>query len=384
MKFKDNSPSGQVGQLDTNGFLRVRARFARTGLQGYRPEELGSDDYGDPNMDGLVMIYRPETEVFDPESMRSLEGMPVTADAHEWQYPGGLDGEVVIGSVAGQVQRDGDYLVGSILVTCPHAIERVQSRELVEISCGYAAETFPEGGIFENQKYNGTTRKIRYNHLTILPPGMGRAGEEVRITDKRETMELVAIHLPGKIGIIRVAPESQPTVTRLLDAMEEVEGEKKALADQVGGLEEKLARLEEINAQIATLQSEKDQLSGELAAVKATLEEATNGEAIQAAASELSETQDAAEQVMGDSYPRGNKMSAKDLRKAAALHYIKARGIKVDSKSIDNQSFLDGIWHSAISSVQAKRSVPGAQMFDRVPQSNARQKFYDSITKGGK
>ena len=63
------------------GFLKVPARVARTGIQEYLARELGLD--GDPNR--IVRVYRAPEEVFSPASLSSYDACDITND-----HPKGL------------------------------------------------------------------------------------------------------------------------------------------------------------------------------------------------------------------------------------------------------------------------------------------------------
>ena len=63
--------------------------MARTGSQDYLPEELGISQSSPSGTEGvwgrsesphLIPVFRPEAEVFAPETIASFEGMPVAND----------------------------------------------------------------------------------------------------------------------------------------------------------------------------------------------------------------------------------------------------------------------------------------------------------------
>lgn len=346
MKFTDKAT---IGQLDANGFLKVKARFARTGLQDYLAREL-DDSFPEKNDGSPYTIYRPESEVFSPESMKSLEGMDVTADAHEWQLPE-LEGQVSVGSVSGPVMRDGDFITGEILFKRKEAIDRVQNKDLVEISSAYGANTSPAKGEIEGKQYDGITRDIRYNHLTALPPGKGRAGPEVRITDKKEEeiMELINISTP--YGNVKVDPASQQVVLKMMDAKADADAEKLKEEEEKAKLKDEKDQLEmekeEKEKKMDSISSELEKTKGELDTTKQLLADAQSGENIQKAAQELSETQDGCKRIMGDAYPKDNKSTAKELKIIAARHFMTSKSMHADSNTTDD--YLSAVYDTALS-----------------------------------
>ena len=84
MQYYGNRLSENISRREPEGYLLcLNVPVARTGTQDYLPEELGitpgsSSFPSGPG--GLISVYRPEEEVFAPETLASFEGMPVTND----------------------------------------------------------------------------------------------------------------------------------------------------------------------------------------------------------------------------------------------------------------------------------------------------------------
>src|SRR5271154_6344975 len=93
-----------------DGYLAGFARIARTGIQNYKGREVGRADLGD------VRVYRPVSEVFQVDAMRSMAHNPTTLHhppvgltADNWKkYATGWTGDEVI--------RDGDKVKVPMLV----------------------------------------------------------------------------------------------------------------------------------------------------------------------------------------------------------------------------------------------------------------------------
>ena len=97
---------------------------------------------------GMVEVYRPDSEVFSPETIASFEGMPVTND----HPPDGVD----IGNIralqkghAHNVRRgsgeESDLLLADLIITDPVLIDLILDGKR-EISCGYTYELCEENG----------------------------------------------------------------------------------------------------------------------------------------------------------------------------------------------------------------------------------------------
>lgn len=61
------------------------------------------------------------------------------------------------------------------------AVQKAESGELVELSCGYECDFDPTPGVYQGQAYDGIQRNISYNHLALLPQGRARGGSDVKL-----------------------------------------------------------------------------------------------------------------------------------------------------------------------------------------------------------
>ena len=150
MQYYGNRLSENISRREPEGYLLcLNVPVARTGTQDYLPEELGitPGSFSFASGPGLISVYRPEKEVFAPETMASFEGMPVTND----HPPDGVDVDNIRRLQMGQGGKR-------------------------EISCGYTYELAEENGRY-------IQRKIRGNHIAVVDAG--RAGPRVSIKDKK-------------------------------------------------------------------------------------------------------------------------------------------------------------------------------------------------------
>jgi len=160
------------------GFLKVPARITRTGILEY-------------HRGGRVVreLRRPE-QVFDAESMASLAGVPLTMpqlaagkNPHPVKFVTARDtGPLAVGYVGHDVRPvDDRYLEATLTVWRADAVEDVEASKLTEVSAGYRTLDTGPGGEYSGQRYDLEQRKIRYNHVTLLPPGRGRGGSDLAI-----------------------------------------------------------------------------------------------------------------------------------------------------------------------------------------------------------
>ena len=152
------------------GFLICRdVPVARTGPQRYLAREMQLD--GDPER--LIDVNRHPEDVFEPATLASLEGKPVT-DGHPAE---GVTAENYSSYTKGHIQnvrRDGDFIVADLLIYDASLASDIENGVKREVSCGYTCNYVPDGAGYKQSK-------IRCNHLAVVP--RGRAGHDVAIHD---------------------------------------------------------------------------------------------------------------------------------------------------------------------------------------------------------
>lgn len=171
---------GGKARITPEGYFVADALVARANnIQDYRAGELGIADR-DPN--DVIRVFRPESEVFAVDSLKTASRLPITldhpramVDASNWrEYAKGESGEEVL--------RDGEFLRVPIRVTDAEAVDSV-THERLEFSLGYSAEIVMDAGEYNGQAYDAKVTNIRYNHLAACRAARG--GPELRITDER-------------------------------------------------------------------------------------------------------------------------------------------------------------------------------------------------------
>ncbi len=201
-----------------NGFLRVDAHVTRAGVLTYR------------NPDGsLRREYRPDTEVFSKESLDSMQLKPVTDEHPPKLLTAANASSYQRGSVGERVRRDGDKVALSMLVTDAGLIEKMDSGESRECSCGYTCDVEDGAGVSpEGERYDCTQRNIRYNHVAVLP--RGRAGSQVRV--HMDGAELPVIFTDSPKPRVDQANREGTTVKVRIDGIEYEAGSEAALQAQ--------------------------------------------------------------------------------------------------------------------------------------------------------
>jgi hypothetical protein len=60
-------------------------------------------------------------------------------------------------------------------------VEKVEKKDLVELSCGYTCDVDHTPGTYNGEKYDAIQKNIRYNHVALGAKDFGRAGSEVKL-----------------------------------------------------------------------------------------------------------------------------------------------------------------------------------------------------------
>lgn len=169
---------GSVGKFTPTqvGGIRVPARLTRTGVLEYRKP------------DGTIRReLRLPDEVFNSDSLRTLQGATVTDLQHHRGLLSTANWKDAVLGHTEEVRRDGKYVQADLLINDPTTVAEVQNGRLADISCGYSCKLEYTPGTWNGERYDAIQRSIRYNHVAVLPKGKGRAGTDVAIrTDARD------------------------------------------------------------------------------------------------------------------------------------------------------------------------------------------------------
>lgn len=175
LNFTDAVLMDGAPRITSDGYLVASARAARTGVQVYLRRELGLDG------EGTINVYRPESEVFQRDSLASYAAKPVTIDHPAAPVDADTWRDVGVGHVGTDVMRDGDFVRVPLILMDADGIERAQSTH-TQISMGYSAEIVMQDGVApDGTPYEAEQRHIRINHLAFV--SQARGGERLRIGD---------------------------------------------------------------------------------------------------------------------------------------------------------------------------------------------------------
>lgn len=278
-----------------DGYLRVTAKAARSGIQQYLGREV------DPEgkhfaADQVVNVYRPPEEVFAADSVASFIGKPVTDDHPSVPVTAANWRDHSRGVIGGAV-RDGEWLRFDLALMDAGTVEKVDAGKR-ELSNGYACDVAIESGVTpKGEAYDAVQRKIRGNHVAVVD--RARAGSEARISDggndlfqtcdaatvilnpidaleekpvpKMITLDGLKVDLSDEAAVEAAITKLQGQVTAANDAKAKAETDVATLTTDKATLEAKVTTLEK---QVADAKPTPAQLRDAAKAYQATVDQA--------------------------------------------------------------------------------------------------------------
>lgn len=209
-------------EFTDEGFLVVTDnKLARSGILEYLPEELGL-----PKQQGLVKIYRDPDDLFSQEVIDSFKSKTVTLQ-HPQKFISSKNLSGVVGFSKDDIRRDGDYMVGSVVITDQEGIDAIESGT-AEISLGYEADVIPQKGVYMDQEYTHVFKGISGNHIAIVD--RGRNGSMCKISDKKTKKGKIM----AKISDGGIEFEVEDQIKQVFD---KISGERDALKTRVSDME---------------------------------------------------------------------------------------------------------------------------------------------------
>ena len=217
--FKHKFQNAHKWRIDQDtGFLRVTANLAKAGVMEYGRKELEEQGIEIPAhiQNDRIGVLLPASALESDSLLRTVEGSDATV-MHEWQDVDNKNQR--IGSFAGVPQFANGFLSGDFIIKEKEAIEAIKSGDLVELSSAYSANGFTfENGEYDGIEYQAIQSDLIYNHTAFLPKGHGRAGESVKILNKKgDEMETQKVRL-SNMGLTVDVPENQVSGLEAIDA----------------------------------------------------------------------------------------------------------------------------------------------------------------------
>lgn len=235
------------------GAVRIPATISRTGVQDYPEQGLRE--------------FRPDSEVFAPESLASLGSVPVTLNHPPEGVSPANAGEYSIGHVTdsppeARVQVDGSteqWVKTTLVVADGKVLDEIdRSEQSPEVSCGYTCDLDMTPGVAPNgEKYDAVQRNIRFNHVAILArDSKARAGAEakLRLDNKGKTMKIIVIdgveyEQNSDKHVAKIQQDAAAAVASVTARADKAEAQRDAAVERADKAE-KAASVEAIDAKV--------------------------------------------------------------------------------------------------------------------------------------
>ena len=239
-----------VRTMDDNGFMHVKispftkeqvAPYYGREIPGYRELEL------DPEK--IYYGYRPAEELSKPETVASINGIPVQL-RHHAEFADAPARETRVGATGTDAEWRAPYLLNSLVIFDADAQKAINSGALRELSLAYHYRPEIKAGEFDGQHYDFIMRDIRGNHLALVEEG--RAGADVLVydskpganMDKLEEIMAALAKLTEEVTALKTGQDEEPadggplseeeeaTLKGLLARYEKYKGDGPAATDE--------------------------------------------------------------------------------------------------------------------------------------------------------
>ena len=276
--FRYDVSAIQNYEFTDEGYLRVKARIARTGIQSY------TDANG-----GIRLEYRPEEEVAANAALDSFREKCVTKEHPPVLLDASNTKDYAIGFTSADVSYSEGFVESTLTVTDKETIDEIMRGNVREVSCGYKVDYSPEPGITsDGQHYDGIQKNIRGNHVAIVNRARGGAQVRLMLDSADAAVNDLITHSQGavmsaNIAFDGVSFEADPALAAAISAeRDDAKGSyadmkrqyEDAMAEASKMKEEMDAMEKEMKAKCDSAEGRADALSEENAALKSDLEAA--------------------------------------------------------------------------------------------------------------
>lgn len=246
----DEPDAKSAREYDINGWAEIKGNpISKVGVFPYSGAQIGSPEL---EPDKIYMVYRPEAELSNPETIESFKLLPFTDD-HAMLGSGdtGLmaaEKKGVHGVVGEDVYFEDGYLKANIKVFSEELANLINDGKK-ELSIGYRCLYDLQPGVYNNEKYDAIQREIRGNHLALVEEG--RSGHDVKVLDSfKFTMDVKELIM---------ADYDKPD----LDMTGEMVDPNRERMDESMSLEECGRMLQELRDKVARLEGGENSVAGD-------------------------------------------------------------------------------------------------------------------------
>ena len=235
---------------DENGFWLIKDNpITKIGVFPY----LGRQISPDLEPDKIYQVLRPEEELTNPETLKSLELIPIVNDHTMIGKDFTPAEQKGLHGTTGQNPKVKGNLITNDLKLFSEEIKNEIENDKKDLSAGYRCDYEITSGEYKGQHYDAIQRNIRYNHIALVDEG--RMGSDVRVMDSSITFDSLRDILQIKEKTMENENQAQDVdkreILREADAIA-----MKPASEFEGGEEEKFRTLTKKLEQIAYNPSE--------------------------------------------------------------------------------------------------------------------------------
>jgi uncharacterized protein len=175
----DKEKTESAREYDLNGWPEIKGNpISKVGVFPYSGAQIGDSSL---NPDTIYMVYRPENELNNNDTINSFKLVPWTDD-HAMLGDGMMPAEEkgIHGVVGQDVYYEDGYLKGNLKIFSKKLSKLIDSGKK-ELSIGYRCLYDMTPGVYNGEKYDAVQRQIRGNHLATVFEG--RSGTDVAVLD---------------------------------------------------------------------------------------------------------------------------------------------------------------------------------------------------------
>jgi hypothetical protein len=357
-------PSQTKRERTPEGYLVIKDnKFARTGVLQYRSIEL-------PNIIGkpstvrptdVIRVFRGPNELFSETVLDSFRSKPATENHPDVLVDTKTFKKDAVGFSKDDLRAEGDYMVGSLVITDQEAIDAIESGKK-QISLGYTAKiTWAPGKTESGEVYDAIQEDIAGNHIAIVQ--RGRNGATCKVSDSNTKHITKGDYMSVVIdGITYECPEqTAQAFTKVMDENKELKSTVSTLKDEAEKKDKEIEDNEEEMDKVKdTMQAQIDQLKAD--ADKSKVSDAD----IHALVVERTKILDAAKSVIKDF--DGAELSNDEIKLAVVKDANP--NLDVEGKSRD---YIEARYDAILDSVNAepKKSAITSVLGDHAKQTIA-------------
>ena len=269
-----------VRRIDDNGFMHVAVSpFTREQVAPYYGYEIPGWEELKLNPQKIYYGYRPAEELSKPETVVSINGIPVQ-QGHHAEFADDPAHETRVGAAGTDAKWEEPYLTNSLVIYDKKAQDGITSGAIRELSLAYHYRPdFSTPGEWKGQHYDFVMRDIRGNHVALVEEG--RAGKDVLVYDSKlgiNTMDNAKLLelLRAAVAVLEAKEPVKDEAAEVVETEEKVEAVDEAEAPAEPAVEAPV----EAPAEAPVEPAEDEEPVAEAEAEEAPVEDACKDEAI--------------------------------------------------------------------------------------------------------